>query len=113
MTDHEEREILIKELKRLINEASNYELRCAYILLLSMLFRLPVRVCQHPSGLFHFLSLCHTSVYRAHRVELVYQHGNVDFIGLAAVEARQLARSEHFSELKLGYYPAFCRLSDG
>lgn len=36
MTDHEEREILIKELKRLLNEASNYELRCAYILLLSM-----------------------------------------------------------------------------
>lgn len=36
MTAKEEREILIKELKRLINEASNYELRCAYILLLSM-----------------------------------------------------------------------------
>lgn len=31
MTD---REILIKELKRVMNTASNYELRCAYILLL-------------------------------------------------------------------------------
>lgn len=36
MTAKEEREILIKELKQLINEASNYELRCAYILLLNM-----------------------------------------------------------------------------
>lgn len=33
MTD---REILIKELKRIMNTASNYELRCAYILLLNM-----------------------------------------------------------------------------
>ena len=36
MTAKEEREILIKKLKRLINEASNYELRCAYILLLNI-----------------------------------------------------------------------------
>lgn len=36
MTAREEREILIKELKRIMNIASNYELRCAYILLLSM-----------------------------------------------------------------------------
>lgn len=36
MTDHEEREILIKELKRIMHTASNYELRCAYILLLNM-----------------------------------------------------------------------------
>ena len=36
MTAHEEREILIKELKLIMNTASNYELRCAYILLLNM-----------------------------------------------------------------------------
>lgn len=36
MTAREEREILIKELKRIMNTASNYKLRCAYILLLSM-----------------------------------------------------------------------------
>lgn len=36
MTAREEREILIKELKRVMNTASNYELRCTYILLLSM-----------------------------------------------------------------------------
>lgn len=36
MTAREEREILFKELKRIMHTASNYELRCAYILLLSM-----------------------------------------------------------------------------
>lgn len=36
MTAREEREILIKELKRIKNTASNYELRCAYRLLLAM-----------------------------------------------------------------------------
>lgn len=36
MTAREEREILIKELKRIMKTASNYELRCAYILLLNM-----------------------------------------------------------------------------
>ncbi len=36
MTAREEREILIKELKRIMNTANNYELRCAYILLLNM-----------------------------------------------------------------------------
>lgn len=36
MTAREEREILIKELKRIMHTASNYELRCAYILLLNM-----------------------------------------------------------------------------
>ena len=36
MTAREEREILIKELKRIMNTASDDELRCAYILLLNM-----------------------------------------------------------------------------
>lgn len=36
MTDHEEREILRNEIKRLLEDASNHELRCAYILLLNM-----------------------------------------------------------------------------
>lgn len=36
MTAREEREVLIKELKQIMNTASNYELRCAYILLLNM-----------------------------------------------------------------------------
>lgn len=36
MTAREEREILIKELKRIMNTASNYELRCAYTFLLAM-----------------------------------------------------------------------------
>ena len=36
MTAREEREILIKELKRIMNTAINYELRCAYILLINM-----------------------------------------------------------------------------
>lgn len=36
MTVKEEREILIKEIERLLKEASNCELRCAYRLLLAM-----------------------------------------------------------------------------
>lgn len=36
MTAKEEREILIKELKRIMHTASNYDLRCAYIFLLAM-----------------------------------------------------------------------------
>lgn len=36
MTDHEEREILIKEIERLLKDANNRELNFVYTMLLSM-----------------------------------------------------------------------------
>lgn len=68
MTAREEREILIKELKRIMNTASNYELRCAYILLLSMTQQQKDRPLL--VGLFFMCTFLH--IFRKNQIALLY-----------------------------------------
>ena len=75
-----------------------------------MLFCLPVRMLQHPSGRFLFLSLCNTSVYRTHRVELVDKHGDVDAEMTARIKAGRFSMRYHLPEHMIKHLNCTCIL---